>query len=189
MILIGITGTIGSGKGTVVKYLQEQYDFQHYSARAFISEEVNKRGLPQTRENMRIIANELRTQHGSSFVAEGLYEQAIAANTNAVLESLRSPGEIEALRNKPERFYLLAVDADLKIRFKRITERKSSTDLVPFEKFMDDAQKEMNDPNPGGMRLAECIRIADGKIENNGSIEELHKAIDEFITPLLDSAK
>jgi len=43
MIIIGITGTLGAGKGTVVEYLQEK-GFRHYSARGFITKEVEKRG-------------------------------------------------------------------------------------------------------------------------------------------------
>ena len=39
-MIIGITGTDGSGKGTVVDYLVEQKGFKHYSARAIFEEEI-----------------------------------------------------------------------------------------------------------------------------------------------------
>ncbi|HEX3095769.1 MAG TPA: AAA family ATPase, partial [Patescibacteria group bacterium] len=48
MIIIGITGTAGSGKGTVVEYLVSKYGFKHYSARGFITEELVRRNLPET---------------------------------------------------------------------------------------------------------------------------------------------
>ena len=38
MITIGITGTLGAGKGTIVDYLIEKRGFVHYSVRAFITE-------------------------------------------------------------------------------------------------------------------------------------------------------
>ena len=31
MLIIGITGTIGAGKGTIVKYLIDKYKFKHFS--------------------------------------------------------------------------------------------------------------------------------------------------------------
>jgi dephospho-CoA kinase len=36
MFIIGITGTIGAGKGTVVEYLVGQKGFDHYSVRSFL---------------------------------------------------------------------------------------------------------------------------------------------------------
>lgn len=185
MIIIGITGTQGSGKGSVVKYLQEKYDFKHYSARAFISEEVVKRGLPEIRDNMRVVANELRATHGSSYIAEQLYEQAIKGGGNAILESLRSVGEIEALRIKPQPFFLLAVDADPQLRYDRVVLRKSSTDNISFEKFLEEESLEMNDNNPSGMNLIKCMSMADAKIENNKDIKALETAVDAIVQTLI----
>lgn len=185
MIIIGITGTAGSGKGTVVNYLKDKYEFKHYSARTFITEEIVKQDLPDTRENMRLVANKLRAEFGSSYVAEKLYERAVAHGSNAVIESLRSVGEIEELRSKPEKFFLLAVDANPKIRYARNMQRKSSTDNVTFEKFQQDEEFERADVNPGGMNVAECIRIADALVENNSDLDTFQKEIDRIIKPLL----
>ena len=75
-MIIGITGTLGAGKGTVVDYLVQTHGFKHYSARAFITEEIKKRGLPIDRDSMVLVANDLRTKHTSSFILEELYNQA-----------------------------------------------------------------------------------------------------------------
>ncbi len=185
MIIIGITGTAGSGKGTVVEYLRDKYEFKHYSARGFIVEELDRRGLEHTRDNMRIVANELRATHGASFVAENLYDRAMTDGGNAVMESLRAVGEVEALRAKPGKFYLWATDADPKIRYQRIVTRQSSTDHITFEVFMEQQQKEMNDTSEGGMQLGKCIQMADALIINEGTLDEFHKKIDALIMPLL----
>lgn len=185
MTIIGITGTIGSGKGTVVEYLKGKYGFKHYSARAFISEEIARRGLPDIRDNMRLVANELRTTHGSSYVAEQLYERALTIGGDFVLESLRSSGEITALRSKPQPFFLLAVDADPEIRYNRILLRKSSTDNISFEKFLEQEEKEMHDTSPGGLNITECMMMADGRVTNNQDIISLYAQIDRIIAPLL----
>ena len=36
MIIIGITGTLGAGKGTIVAYLIETRQFMHYSVRRYL---------------------------------------------------------------------------------------------------------------------------------------------------------
>lgn len=181
MRIVGITGTPGAGKGTVVAYLVNQYGFNHYSARAWISKQLTKRGLPLSRENMRLVANNIRAENGPSFIIERLYEKAVADGSDAVIESLRNPKEIEALRFKPGKFTMLAVDADPKIRYERILRRKSSTDNVSFKKFLEDEQAEMNDTSPGGLRIAECIQISDYILNNNGDVEALYNQVDDLM--------
>ncbi|MEI7562921.1 MAG: AAA family ATPase [bacterium] len=64
MFIIGLTGTLGSGKGTVVDYLTQKYHFEHLSATVFITEEIIRRNLPVDRDNMRIVADDLRRIYG-----------------------------------------------------------------------------------------------------------------------------
>ena len=73
MITIGITGTLGAGKGTIVDYLIKNKGFVHYSVRSFITEEINRRGLPVNRDSMTMVGNDLRAQHSPSWIVEQLY--------------------------------------------------------------------------------------------------------------------
>jgi dephospho-CoA kinase len=134
---------------------------------------------------MRLVANGLRAEYGSSYVAEKLYEQAVAEGGNAVIESLRSTGEIIALRSKPQSFFLLAVDAESHTRYERITKRQSSTDHISYEKFLDDESREMADTSPGGMNIAECMKLADARVQNDSDINFLHDQVDNILAPLL----
>ena len=79
MITIGITGTLGAGKGTIVDYLVQQRGFVHYSVRAFITEEIKRRGLEVNRDTMTLVGNDLRAQHSPSWIVEQLYEKAAAS--------------------------------------------------------------------------------------------------------------
>ena len=115
MITIGITGTLGAGKGTIVDYLVQNKGFVHYSVRAFLTEEIKRRGLDVNRDTMTAVGNDLRAQHGPSWIVEQLYERAAASGCNCIIESVRTPGEVQALRGKPN-FYLFAVDADPRVR-------------------------------------------------------------------------
>ena len=101
MITIGITGTLGAGKGTIVDYLLKNKGFAHYSVRAYLTEEIIRRGLPVNRDSMTMVGNDLRASHTPSYIVEQLYEQAQKSGKNCIIESIRTPGEVEALRGKP----------------------------------------------------------------------------------------
>ena len=103
-MIIGITGTLGAGKGTVVEFLKQKR-FIHFSVRDFLTEEIKRRNSEINRDNMLIVANDLREKYSPSYIAEKLYEKAKHETKNCVIESLRSVGEIESLKNKGT-FYL-----------------------------------------------------------------------------------
>lgn len=179
-MIIGITGTDGAGKGVVVDYLVKEKGFTHYSSRDLITEEVKKRGLPADRDHLRIVANDLRREHGNDFIIRFSFEKAKEAGVeNAVIESVRAMAEVEYLKQNDG--ILLAVDADQKLRYERIQSRASASDQISFERFVEQEEIEMNDPDPSGMQKAEVIKGADYVIMNNGSLDELYKKVGEFL--------
>ena len=185
MTIIGITGTIGAGKGTAVDYLTAK-GFAHYSARDFIVREIERRGLPVDRDSMVVVANDLRTAHSPSYIIAALAEEARKNGTDAVIESVRTEGEVNALRENGH-CYLLAIDADPKVRYERIVLRGSATDHISFEKFLADEEREMHDPDPAKQNLARCIELADHRISNNGTVEELHQQIDLILQKITEA--
>lgn len=182
-MIIGITGTDGAGKGTVVEYLVGQLGFIHCSARAIWEEEFKKRNIASSRENMRLVANELRGIHGNDFLIK--YYLPIIQNEgykNSVIESVRAIAEVDTLKENGG--ILIAVDADQHLRYERIAARGSATDQVSFEKFVAQEELEMNDPNPNGMQKAEVMEMADYTILNEGTVEELHQKIEEVLNKI-----
>lgn len=180
MIIVGITGTLGAGKGTIVDFLVQNKQFKHYSVRGYLLEEIKKRGLPENRDFMVKVANDLRQKHGSSYIVEQLFLEAKESNSNTIIESIRNVGEIEALQ-KLGNFILIGVDADPKIRYERIINRASETDNISYEVFLENEKREMNSNNPNSQNIKACMDKANIIFDNSKDFENLYKQITDFI--------
>lgn len=181
-MIIGITGTDGAGKGTVVTTLIAR-GFTHYSARAFIVAEIEKQGLPVDRNQMRLTANALRAERGDEYVVRQAYERAVTEqHSRVVIESLRAIAEARYLQQRGG--ILLAVDADQAVRYQRVQARRSASDKVTYEQFVAHEELEKNDPDPHGMQKARVMEMADYTIMNNGTVAELEQAVEAFLTSL-----
>lgn len=181
MTIIAVTGTNGSGKGTVVEYLVAQKGFRHYAARDFLVRELTQRGLPVDRSSMRLLANELRALHEPAYVVKQLYRAACADGCDrAVIESVRNVGEAEFL--KSEGALLIAVDADQKLRYERVEARRSATDHVDFKTFVEHEEREMHPVGPHDMDLRGVMALADVTLMNDGALTSLHTALEQALS-------
>jgi dephospho-CoA kinase len=176
-MILGITGTLGAGKGTVVEYLVKEKGFTHYSARDVWNEEIARRGWVSNRDNMVIVANELRAEHGPGFFARRAIEKAgEEGKKDAVIESIRSIGEAQEIKSNGG--VMWAVDADIHTRYGRIHKRASETDQVTFEKFVEDEQKEFANTDPAKQNISGVMKISDLVLQNNGTQEELFAQVE-----------
>ncbi len=180
MKIIGITGTLGAGKGTIVDYLIKHHKFQHFSVRAYLSQVIKAKGNEVNRDTLVATANELRANNTPSFIAEELYRQARQSGVDCIIESIRTVGEVNSLHSKGN-FYLFAVDADQHLRYERIVERASETDKVSYEVFAANEAREMTNTDPNKQNLSACMALADYKFINNGSFDLLYRQIDEVL--------
>ncbi len=182
--IIGITGTLGAGKGTIVDYILQNKDFAYFSVRAYLIEQLKIRNIDANRDSMTQLANELRAKHHPAYVVEELYNIAKKNGKNCIIESIRTPGEIQMLK-KNDDFYLFAVDAEPNIRYDRIVLRNSETDKIDFETFIHNEQREMNTDDPNKQNLSKCIAMADFVFNNNNNLQTLHKQVDEVLLQIL----
>lgn len=175
-MIIGITGTLGAGKGTVVEYLVKTRGFKHFSVRDFLNAEIDKRGLEHNRNVMLEVANDLRATRGPGYIAEQLLVEAQEYGGDAVIESIRSLGEANHLREHGA--LLWAVDADLNTRYERITKRQSETDKVTFEKFKQDEADEFANTEPSKNNIQAVMKMSDAVLFNDTTPEELYVQVE-----------
>src|SRR3989338_1290539 len=107
-MIIGLTGANASGKGEAAGYLKSK-GFEYYSLSDILREEAKARGIELSRENLIKLGNELRTKNRPSILAD-LVIKNIKAKGNYVIDSIRNPFEVKALR-KLSGFILIGIDA------------------------------------------------------------------------------
>lgn len=179
-MVIGITGTNGSGKGAVVDYLISK-GFVHFSVRATLEAMLILEHTPIDRTALRNRANELRKEYGAGFFGKKFLEEIKEKGiTDAVIESVRTTGEAEYLKENGA--VILAVDADRKLRYDRIMSRASATDKVDFDTFVREEEREWYGAlGSHDMNLLSVIEMADFTIKNEGTLSELYTQVDQML--------
>ena len=182
--IIGLTGTHGSGKGEVGKYLVQK-GFKYYSCSDELREEAKKLNLPETRENLGIvIGDKLRKEFGKGVLGKRIYNQILKEKVElAVVDSLRLIEEVDELR-KSKKFYLIYIDAPIETRYKRALERKRITDDLSLNEFKKIEDKERYGQNTL-MKMEDCFKSAQFKLINDKGLNELHKKIDEILKKVM----
>ncbi|MDI9613329.1 MAG: deaminase [Acidobacteriota bacterium] len=181
-MIIGLTGTNGAGKTVVSDYLRSR-GFEFHSLSDAIRAEIRERGEEITRSRLIEVGNELREKHGAGVLAERILA-VVESDHNYVIDSIRNPHEVEVLRRRPD-FRLLALEADARLRFERSRLRGRENAPETLEQFLAEEARELGSDNPAGQQLVATRKLADLCVTNNGTIEELHRRLDEVIPPLL----
>lgn len=181
-MIVGLTGRNAAGKGAAGDFLKSK-GFAYHSLSDVIREEVKRRGLPLTRDNLIATGRELRARHGTGTLAEQIL-QRLEPGQNYVVDSFRHEDEVAVFR-KVSNFHLLAVAADPKIRFERIRSRKRESDPQTYDAFLELEQKEATSLQAEGQNLTATEAVADQRIENNGTIEDFHARVAELIPKLM----
>lgn len=181
-MIIGITGTNSSGKESIAKYLMGR-GFVHYSLSDVIREEAAARSLSKERNTLIELGNELREKHGEGILAiRALKKIKEGEIKNAVVTSIRSPGEIKELKESGD-FYLLGVDAPAEMRFKRAIARGRIENVESLQEFIKTEEREKT-TEKSKQQLTVCLGMANKVIMNSGSFEDLYKEVDDVLKTL-----
>lgn len=203
-MIVGVTGPLCAGTDTFGEILQKEFGFVWLAYSDVLRDELRKRGIEITRKNLQDLGNELRETRGTGVISELLVERMIVGKdpehkndfvsgsqtTNGkkvvrdyVVGNIRNPGEVEVLREKfGDEFVLVRLDAEKKIRFERLLQRRREKDPQTWEEFLKVEARDFGvNEEKSGQQHSAVFEMADFVIENNGSFEELRKKVKDFI--------
>lgn len=173
--LIGLTGTNGAGKGEVAAYLGRK-GYAYFSLSDEIREELRKKGKEISRDSLIALGNSLRRRYGADILARRVAKKA---KGKAVIDSIRNLREAAYLRRQGG-FVLVAVDAPVELRYKRVKRRGRLESAATLEEFMTKEKKEM----AGGkaeQQLGRVMARADFAIFNDGSLASLRQKVEALL--------
>lgn len=185
-MIIGITGTNGSGKDTVADILIKKLGWSHFSLSDELREICKGKDIEPNRDNLIDLANELRKTYGADYLSQRILKKA---KGNLIITSLRNPAELEAFKLK-DRFVLLAIGAPIEIRYQRVIQankragKKIGEEDISLDQFKSQEKREMRG-NYFSQQLIKLITKADAKIENSGTIEELENKVDKLLEEII----
>ncbi len=181
-MIIGLSGRNASGKGVVAELLKSR-GFYFFSLSDVIREEVRKRGGEVTRRRLIEVGNELRSEHGTDYLARQILAR-LQEDKNYVVDSFRHPDEVEVFRDRAD-FYLLVTEADPETRFARIKARGRESDPDRLEEFLALEKREEASAHAERQQLAASEQLADFRLLNNGSIPEFKQKVCQLLEKLM----
>jgi dephospho-CoA kinase len=172
-IVIGVTGTLCSGKGKVAEILKSfGCDADTFSSA--IRDELRLKGIPEaTRAQLQDEGNRLRKEFGKKVLAERLLKKYSASSKSLVIDGVRNLGEIDYLKNH-SKFFLIGVDAPLEARWNFTKKRKTSKDFIDYEAFvaLNSRDQGLNE-SESGQQVGLCLVQADFLIYNDEEFTKL----------------
>src|ERR1700694_230062 len=166
MHTVGLVGHIGAGKTSIAKYLESK-GYMRVTLSDFLVEEARSRGLPASRKDLQDLGDELRQRNGGSFLVRRALEKASqAGTTRLVIDGLRNPDEVRALKETGNAT-LLGVSRP----------NRAGEDVDPPAA---DRERTPNEP-PWGQRVADSMPLADLVVENAGALEDLYLQVSTLL--------
>lgn len=178
--IIGLVGMVASGKETVKQYIVKKYSAKDCKFSTSLRDILNRATIPVSRENMQKLSTILRANFGEDLLAKAIAMDASGLDSDiVVIDGVRRFTDIEYL-NKLPNFFLVKIDADSRIRYERMVKRNENDgdDKKTYEEFLKDHEAEAD------RQIPEVMKTAKYSIDNNSSLEDLYKQVDEIIAKL-----
>ena len=179
-VILGLVGSLASGKETTKKYLGEKYDAKDCKFSSILRDVLGRLTIPNSRENLQKVSTVLRANFGEDLLAKAIAVDASKLDANVVvIDGVRRFTDIEYLKDLPN-FILIKIDADPKVRYERMKNRNENEGDAEktFERFLEDHNAEAD------KQIGDVMKNAKYSIDNSGSFEDLYKQIDEIIKKL-----
>lgn len=169
----------GSGKSVADEVLRES-GFSIIIMGDVIREEVTRRGLNPTPENVGEVMVKIRREDGSAVVAKRCIPKIQrASEKDVVVEGLRSLAEVYEFRRNFPCFRFIAIHASPIVRFHRIFGRNRSDDSTDWRIFIERDLREIK------VGIGSVIALADYMIVNEGSLQYFQTNLKDCLKAIL----
>lgn len=179
-MIIGLTGSMGCGKGEIVNIL-ERFGFKYITLSTIVREETRARGLPEEREQLMEVGNDMRKLEGAGVLAKRVIKKIEESGYDKwVVDGIRNPAEIEEIK-KVEDSYVVGVNANRELLIERILSRNRESDAKVRSEVLRKIEREWgNDEPEDGQQVGRCMEMTDILIDNEGTLEELAAKFEDF---------
>ena len=177
MRTFGLISPMAAGKGTIADYLVTNYGAKKYNFSGPINEILERLHIENARDNQIKMGASLREQFGNDVLAQALKKDILADNPDiAVIDGIRYAEDLEVSKTLPN-FTLIAIETNADARFERLKKRNDRHGEADIDRATFDAQHQ----KPTEKNITKVMKEANITILNDGSVEDLHKKIDQII--------
>lgn len=175
-MIIGLVGEKLAGKDTVANYIVEKYGAAHFRFTHILDAVLEELNLPISRKNEIDLGLGLRKIFGEHVLVNALEKRVQKSlSSYRVVNGIRMD-ELDIIKTW-DNVYIIYITAPGNIRFQRYQKRREKAD----DAEMNMEQFTQQDSDPTELAIPELGKRADFKIENIGSLKELHQKVDDII--------
>lgn len=178
-LVIGLTGSFGSGCGETATYLKDKKGFKVYSLTTLIREEAKSKGKDNPdRNNLQNIGDDLRKNNKPDFLVRKIFKKIDWNGSDSiVIKSIRNHHEALFFKRNLINFYLINIDAPKSIRYQRVI-----SDYTRPEDFDKEDERDSGDDQPFyGQQVKKCVDLSDIIINNTEKKKDLYSKIEYYL--------
>jgi len=173
--VIGVMGTIASGKGTVAKYLEKR-GFKKIIMGNLVRAIARNLGIKPTRENLHNLQAKYRKKDASYFIKRVIARINASRHKKWVVDGLRNPDDARVLK-RAFNAKLILVDAPTKLRWARARKRRRGKEAQEsLKEFMKTEAKENKI-----FRFNITKRYADFRLVNDADKKKIWKETERIL--------
>ena len=171
--IIGLTGSFGSGCTYIAEEILSPKGYKHLSLskdvlRPLFQAKTEKDPDDSSRHSLQEFGDQIRDKEGPAFLAKKAIKKIEDTKDHEkekwVIDSIRNPNEIRALREFSRKFFLFGVYADKERRWARVRNMYNDNRGA----FDEDDQNDTGEDNPShGQRVGDCFYEADVVLTND----------------------
>ncbi len=176
-VIFGFTGRMASGKGAAAEYLAARHGAATFRFSTILRDILNRLFIPAERPALVGLSEALRITFGQDILAKVMAEDVRHAGAPIIMvEGIRRLEDIAYLQRLPH-FVLVAIEADLRVRYERLSARRENPDdaTKTWEQFLADQER------PTEITIPPVMAIATERIDNNGDRHELERQLDLLV--------